>query len=252
MPEEHNIPVVQIERKISLINDLVEGNLKKRLKEDFGVVVSGVDISAIEVDKDSDGYRRLKLVTQDVTTKTVQAQTDVNIKNIQDMQRIQSENMEESLRIQREEQQYAQRKQTQTSNFAAYQVEAQTEVGVAGANALGHMGANNAGGMPDGGFNPVAMMAGMAIGGAMGQNIAGTMNNIMQGNSQPMQNIVTPPPVPQSLYHVAVNGQATGPYDVATLKQMILAGQIDANTYVWTACMSDWMELGKVETLKGI
>ena len=213
MPEEHNIPVVQIERKISLINNLVEGDLKNRLKEDFGVVVSGVDISAIEVDKDSDGYRQLKLVTQDVTAKTVQ---------------------------------------TQTSNFATYQVEAQTEVGVAGANALGQMGANNTGGMSDGGFNPVAMMADMAIGGAMGQNIAGTMNNIMQGNSQPMQNIVTPPPVPQSLYHVAVNGQATGPYDVATLKQMILAGQINASTYVWTACMSDWMELGKVETLKGI
>lgn len=251
-PTDYNIPVLQIERKIAQINELVERDIKNRFKEDFGVVVSGVDISAVEIDKNTEGYRQLKKVTQDVTTDTVQAQTDVNIKNMQDMQRIQAENLEETLRMQREEMQYAQRKQTQTTNFAAYQVESQTEVGVAGANALGQMGATNAGGMSDGGFNPAAMMAGMAMGSAMGQNLAGTMNTMMSGINQPVQQPMTPPPVPAVLYNVAVNGQATGPYDLATLKQMVINGQFNAYSLVWTTGMPDWIQAGMVEDLKGL
>ena len=139
-PATHNIPVIQIENKISQITDAVELDLRERLKEDFGVDVSGVDIGAIEIDKTSDGYKQLMTVTRDITTADVQAQADANVKDIQDKQRIESENYEESLRIQREEGQYAKRKQAQTSNFAAYQTEAQTQVGVAGAEALGKMG----------------------------------------------------------------------------------------------------------------
>ena len=68
-------------------------------------------------------------------------------------------------------------------------MEKQAEVGVAGANALGQMGANgagnvNLGGGGDGGdgFNMAAMMASMAVGGAVSQNIAGAMNNMMGGD----------------------------------------------------------------------
>ncbi len=252
VPTDFNIPVVQIERKISQINELVEKDIKNRLKGDFGVVVSGVDISAIEIDKETDGYIQLKKVTQDITTDTIQAQSAADIKNIHDMQRIQSENLEETLRMQREETQYAQRKQTQTANFATYQVEAQTEVGVAGANALGQMGSSGAGGISDSGFNPAAMMAGLAIGGAMGQNIAGTMSNMMSGINHPVQQSMTPPPIPQVLYYVVVNGESTGPYDVATLKQMVIAGDLTTNSLVWTVGMSEWVQAGMFENLKGL
>lgn len=50
----------------------------------------------------------------------------------------------------------------------------QAKVGTAGAEALGKMGANSAGGVSlDGspGFHPAAIMAGMALGGAVGQNL---------------------------------------------------------------------------------
>lgn len=50
-PASNDIPVVQIETKISQINDVVEYDIKERLKENFGVLVSGVDINAIEIDK---------------------------------------------------------------------------------------------------------------------------------------------------------------------------------------------------------
>ena len=213
-PAVNNIPLIQIETKISQINDKIELDIKERLQEDFGVLVSGVDINAIEFDKSSEAYKQLMNVTKDVTSATIKAETEAKIKNISDKQRIEMKNYEEILRIQREEGQYAQHKQTQSNNIGAYQIEKQSEVGIAGANALGKMGENGTGGIniesnsSNGtGFNPAAMMAGMALGGAVGQNIAGTMNGIMS-------NINTPPPIPESKYNIVLNAQSVGPYDI--------------------------------------
>ena len=248
-PAAHNIPVIQIESKIAQINDAVEYDIAERLKDGFGVSVSGVDISAIEIDKASDGYRQLMSVTKDIMGATVKAAAEANIQNIADKQRIEAEHYEDTLRIQREEAQYAQHKQTQSTHFAAYQVEAQAEVGVAGANALGQMGTACTGST---GFDPAAMMAGMAVGGAVGQNIAGAMNNMMGGMNQQTVPGSVPPPIPVVAYHVAVNGQATGPYEVGTLQQMAVAGQFNANSLVWRTGMTEWVRASSVEELKGL
>lgn len=240
-PAAHSIPVVQIESKTAQINDAIEYDISERLKESFGVLVSGVDISAIEIDKASDGYRQLMTVTKDIATTKTQAETADYV---------------ERLRIQREEGQYAQHKQTQSANLGAFQVEKQAEVGVAGAQALGQMGANGAGdvnlsGGGDG-FNMAAMMASMAVGGAVGQNIAGTMNNMMGGIQQSVQSGMTPPPIPTAVYHVAVNGQATGPFDATTLAQMAASGQLTANSLVWKNGMAQWAKAGTVDELKNL
>lgn len=58
-PEDYNISALHIESKISQINNEVENNLIKRLKETFGIAVSSIDIGAIEIDKTSEGYRQL-------------------------------------------------------------------------------------------------------------------------------------------------------------------------------------------------
>jgi membrane protease subunit (stomatin/prohibitin family) len=63
-PEKNGIPVVQIERQISEITALVEAELRENLGKDFGVLVSRVDISDIEVDKNSAGYKKLQSLTQ--------------------------------------------------------------------------------------------------------------------------------------------------------------------------------------------
>ena len=240
-PAANNIPLVQIESKTAQINDVIEYDISERLKENFGVTVSGVDIGAIEIDKSSEGYRQLMAVTKDITAARVQAETQDYV---------------ERLRIQREEGQYAMHKQTQSANIGAFQVEKQAEVGVAGANALGQMGANGAGSVDLGGggtgFNPAAMMAGMAVGGAVGQNIAGIMNNAMNGMNQPISNGVTPPPVPTVSYHIAVNGQTTGPYDINTLKQMAATGQFSSDTLVWKPGMSEWVKAETVDELKSM
>lgn len=260
-PATNNIPLVQIESKTAQINDVIELDISERLRDTFGVTVSGVDVSSIELDKSSAGYRELMSVTKDIAGATAKAEAEARIKDIADKQRIEMENYEETLRIQREEGQYAQHKATQTANIGAFQVEKQAEVGVAGAEALGQMGANgagdiNLGGGGDGtGFNMAAMMASMAVGGAVGQNIAGSMNNMMSGINQPAQPTqpgAVPPPIPTVAYNVAVNGQATGPFDISVLTNMALSGQFTADSLVWKAGMAAWEKAGNVEELKGI
>lgn len=256
VPAAHNIPVVQIESKTAQINDAIEFDIAERLKETFGVTVSGVDISAIEIDKSSEGYRQLMSVTRELSGATAQAEAEAKIRDITEKQRIEAENYAETLRIQREESQYAQRMHTRTSNFGAYQVEKQAEVGVAGANALGQMGANGAGGVDLGGgnagFNPAAMMASMAVGGVVGQNIASAMGNMMGNMNQQTTSGAVPPPIPTAAYHVAVNGQATGPYAISVLAQMAAAGQLTADSLVWASGMAQWARAGTVDELKAL
>lgn len=241
-PAAHNIPVVQIESKVGMINDAVEFDLGERLKEAFGVTASGIDISVIEIDKTSAGYRQLMAITKDVTAATVQAQTAANIKDIHDKQRIEAEHYQEFLRVQREEGQYAQHMHTRQTNLGAYQTEKQAEVGVAGAAALGKMGENGAGNINVGegggglGFNPATLMATMAVGNVVGQNIAGAMNTAMNG----MNPGAVPPSVPVVAYHVAINGQATGPFDLMKLAQMVSNGQLTPESLVWKQGMTQW------------
>lgn len=240
-PSEANLPVIQIERKTSEISDLLETKLIDRLQGDFGVKVTGVDVSNIEIDKTSEGYQQLMAVTKDITTATIQAQTAANL-----------EHYAENLRIQREEAQYAQHKQTQSAHLGAFQIEQQAAVGIAGANALGQMGANGAGGvdMSGGGvgFNPAAMMAGMAVGGAVGQNMAVVMNGMMSGvNTQQ-----TSPPIPNISYHVAINGQSAGPYNFIVLSQMVSAGTLTKETLVWKQGMANWTQAGMVQELQSL
>lgn len=258
-PAVNNIPLVQIESKTAQINDAVEFDIGERLKETFGVVVSGVDISTIEIDKSSDGYRQLMSVTKDIAGATAQAQAQARIRDITEKQRIEAADYEERLRIAREEGQYAQHMQTRSANLGAYQVEKQAEVGVAGADALGQMGANGAGNISMGGdggsgmgFNPAAMMASMAVGGVVGQNIAGVMGNAMNGMNAMGQTGMMPPPIPAIAYHVAINGQAAGPYDMSVLQQMVVNGQFTAESLVWKAGMANWAKAGTVAELSAL
>lgn len=240
-PAAHNIPVIQIETKTAQINDVVDYDLVERLKENFGVLVSGVDIGAIEIDKNSEGYRQLMAVTKNVAATKIEAETQDYV---------------ERLRIQREEGQYAVHKQTQTANIGAFQVEKQADIGIAGAQALGQMGANGAGDVNLGGngdgFNMAAMMASMAVGGAVGQNIVGAMNNMMGGINQQTTPSVVPPPIPTVAYHVAINGQAAGPFDMTSLTQMAENGQLTGNSLVWKNGMAHWEKAIAVDELKGL
>lgn len=58
-PSVDNLPVVEFERRISEINDLVEIPIRERLAEDLGVKVTSVDIETIDIDEGSEGYKKL-------------------------------------------------------------------------------------------------------------------------------------------------------------------------------------------------
>ena len=248
VPQEMGIPVVQMERQILNINNKVEEYLKPRIENDFGVNLKGLDIAALEIDKESPYYGELRQLTAGNTAKTMNAQTDVNIQNLKDTQRINAANMEETLRIQREEMQRAQRLQTETNFMGAHALDQQTEVLKTGAQSLGQMGNMNAGGGA-GGMNPAGMMTGMMMGGAMGQQMAGMMQNMGQQMQGAMN---TPPPIPNVLYHISVNGAQAGPFTIPQLAQMVQSGQMNAQTYVWKQGMPNWEMAGNVQELASL
>ena len=203
------------------------------MENDFGVNMKAIDIASIEPDKESDGYNELRNVTAQQTSKTIEAQTNVNIKNMNDMQAINAANMEETLRIQREEAQRAQKLQTETNFMGAHALNQQTRVLETAAGNLGQMGNMGSGG----GMNPAGMMTGMMMGGAMGQQMAGMMHNMGQQMQGAMN---TPPPMPNVQYHISVNGQQMGPYNMQQLQQMAQSGQLTPQTYVWKQGMANW------------
>ena len=248
IPAEKGIPVLQMERKLLEINEIIASHIKTRLETDFGVNVKGFDLATIEVDKEGQGYAELRKVTAEQTTKTTVAQTDVNIRNLEDLQQINAGNIEETLSIQREEAQRAQRLQTETNFIRAHALDQQTEVLKTAAESLGNMGSMDSGG-GGGGMNPAGMMTGMMMGGAMGNQMAGMMNQMGQNMNQ-QQN--TPPPPPQIQYSISVNGQTAGPFNWQQLQQMLQNGQLQKSTYVWKQGMPGWELAENVQELASL
>lgn len=241
IPSDLGMPVVQMERKIDEISEVLENRLRERLDE-FGVKMKHIDINAVEIDKDSEAYKEVKGLTGGLTAQTMQAQVDLNIKNLQQLQEINAKNLEETMRIQREETQRAQKLQTEQNFIGAHALDQQTNVLQTAAGNLGQMGTVGNGG----GMNPAGMMTGMMMGGAMGGQMAGMMNNMGQQMQNAMQ---TPPPVPNVQYMVSANGQQTGPFGMQQLQQMAQSGQLTPQTYVWKQGMPQWEFAGNVQEL---
>ena len=239
IPTQHSIPIVQMERKILEINEIIEKYIAERFTNDFGVNLKAMDIEAIEVNKETAEYKELKRVTADITSNTVLTQSDVNLQNMRDTQRINTENMEETLRIQREEVQRVQRLQTEQNFIGAHALNQQTEVMKTAAESLGEMGGNV--GNDSNGFNPASMMTGMMMGGALGGQMAGVMTQMgQQMNQSVQQGLQTPPPMPQVSYYIYANNQQTGPFNMSQLVTMVQYGQLLPESYVWKQGMAQW------------
>ena len=225
VPQEANIPVMQIERKIDDISDMVQTKLRTALQDDFGINLKRLDIATIELDKEHPHYQQLKNATADQQTKFIGAKTDIEITNLDEMTRIQRKDMELGV---------------EGKNFAVHQLNQQTDILKTAAENLGEMGNVNLGG--GGGLNPIGLMTGMAIGGAMGNQMGGMMGNINK----------TPPPPPIIAYHVSLNGQQTGPYTIEQLKQYSQSGQFTKNHHVWKDGMAGWELASNVAEINGI
>lgn len=257
-PLDHQLPVMQIERKIEEINDILKPRIASDM-QDFGVELRRLDISRVEIDKSSEGYAELRSITADQQKATINAQTAVNLKNMADMQEINAQNLAESLAIQREESQRAQRLQTESQFIGAHALNRQSDVMQTAAESMGTVGVG--GGTGSSGINPAQFMTGMAVGGALGGQMAGMVNTMgAQMNNQWQQTAAmqgaTPPPVPGASpvnpniqFFVAINGQQYGPYDMATLSQMVASNQLTPQTLVWSEGMPNWTAAGQVAAL---
>jgi hypothetical protein len=220
VPIDNNIPVMQIERKIDDVSDIVKAKLKAAMEDDFGVNLKRLDISMIELDQSHDHYIQLKRITVDQTSKKIEAVTDIEIENIGEMARINRKNAELGV---------------EGSNFAVHQLNQQTDVLKTASENLGQMSNVNLGG--GAGLNPAGLMFGVGIGGAMGNQVGGMMNN--------MNNTPPPPPPAQNSFHISLNGQQAGPYSIEQLKQLAINNQFTREHHVWKAGMAAW-ELASV------
>jgi membrane protease subunit (stomatin/prohibitin family) len=98
--------------------------------------------------------------------------------------------------------------------------------------------ANNPGGL-------AAAGVGVGMGFGMGGQMAGAMGGMFAGQSQPqMQSGIGG--VTQLQLFVAVNGQQTGPFDLATLQQMAQSGQLTRDSLVWKQGMAAWAPAGQI------
>ena len=216
-PFDNNIPLQHLERKVLNISDLINARLASVFENDFGIRLKRFDISAIEIDKESNGYGEFARIT-----KEQQAQrAEIDTRQYERISRLSAE----------------------SQFIQAHAIDQQAEVLKAAAQSMGEMGGIGGGE----GMNPAGMMMGMAMGGALGSQMTGMMNNL--GQQQ------TPPPSPAqgtTLYMVAVNGQQYGPYNMQQMQQMAQCGQINASVLIWTQGMPQWATAGSIPELAGL
>lgn len=121
-----------------------------------------------------------------------------------------------------------------------------TSMGVVG-NLNAYMQFQTANSIPD-----MANQPGGLAGGAFGAGVGWQMANQMgQAFQQPTTTSV-PPPVPNVSFHVAVNGQPAGPYDLNTLQQQVVSGQLKPSSLVWRQGMTEWEAAEKVSELANL
>lgn len=265
-PSDAQIPVVQIERKIFEISELIQQRVTPQVEKLFGITIRSLDITGINVDKESRGYRELKALTADLEKERMMAQHNAQISNFnlnndlqqdmlkkqselnldamgrkqeldlggqEELQRMNLENQRETMHIQREEMQRASRLQTEQTFMGAHQ--ANLNAGVL----------NNA---TDNGIN------------AFRQQTMGGMNNMGQmggapqmpgqkgmGGAPQMPGMGTA--VPQVQYFIGINGQQYGPCDWNKLQQLVQQGQLTQQSYVWKNGMAQWEFAGNVAEL---
>ena len=265
-PSDAQIPVVQIERKIFEISELIQQRVTPQVEKLFGITIRSLDITGINVDKESRGYRELKALTAELEKERMMAQHNAQISNFnlnndlqqdmlkkqselnldamgrkqeldlggqEELQRMNLENQRETMRIQREEMQRASRLQTEQTFMGAHQ--ANLNAGVL----------NNA---TDNGIN------------AFRQQTMGGMNNMGQMGGAPQmpgQKGMGGAPqmpgmgaaIPQVQYYIGINGQQYGPCDWNKLQQLVQQGQFTQQSYVWKNGMAQWEFAGNVAEL---
>ena len=57
IPEQMKLSCLKLETQIDFISQVIEGVLKNRLKEEYGIELMSLDVSALEINKESEDYK---------------------------------------------------------------------------------------------------------------------------------------------------------------------------------------------------
>lgn len=91
---------------------------------------------------------------------------------------------------------------------------------------------------------------GVGIGAAFNAQINNIANHAMGSPIQGGASVPPPPSAAQTVsFHLSVNGQQYGPYDMPAIMQMIANRQINPETYVWRPGMAQWMQASQCPEL---
>ncbi len=98
--------------------------------------------------------------------------------------------------------------------------------------------------------NPSGGGAAEGMGLGMGFAMANRMMQPMGAPGASGGGMAPPPPPPANVaFHVAVNGQTSGPFNMAQMADGIAQGQVKTDTLVWSAGMSGWTPAAQVPQL---
>ncbi len=286
-PRDTSIFIMHFNQLIGEMGHYILSRVQERIMQRFGIFASDILIEDIRYDEDSEGYQKLKRLTEDqaqlynlenekttllsfeIKRETMRTDADIRNQTAKEMAQIQMEHIKDATARMREEGQFAQHSQTEqaakqaglgseSAYINAHSINKQAEVLKTGMENIGQMGSMNFGG-GDGHMNPAGMMTGMMMGAAMGQQVGGMMNQMGQTMQQGMasagQPQQTPPPIPspqQAIWYLAINGSQYGPCDVNALSQMLSAGQINGDTLAWSTGMPSWQPMKLIPDLSAL
>ena len=231
-PEEYGIPIGQLERRIVEINEIVEVGIKRNLERDFGVSVRRVDVSEIELKKDSEGYQELQATINNKVVRNVNAAR--NAVDSLGMQRMGAKRMKRAM---------ADRMSKPVSQNGATDVSSDGHTQPATPDAVAQVA--------DAARNAANGLFG-AIGGFVGRARSATQTSMSTGQTTPPPLGAVPPPIPITTYYVAVGTQQTGPYTIDQLSEMSESGALGPYTLVWCEGMAQWTAAGEVGELLGL
>ena len=100
----------------------------------------------------------------------------------------------------------------------------------------------------------------MGLGFAMANKMTHEMTPSQQLQQQAIQDSMTstpaaapaPPPLPDTNWHVAIDRQTKGPYDLNTLQELANSHQITPGTLAWIDGMEGWESIESIDALKGL
>ena len=97
--------------------------------------------------------------------------------------------------------------------------------------------------------------AGMGLGAgfAMGGNMVSQMGAAQTAANAGGGAAAMPPPLPvAAVFHVAINGQQAGPFDMGTLQGQAGSGSLKRDSLVWKAGMAQWVKASEVPELAAL